>query len=69
MNMTASTLMWSVVFGSLGAGYCMYGYRQRAWLPGVCGVLLIVLPYLVTQAYALVAVCTLVAAAPFFVRR
>ncbi|MBI5720360.1 MAG: hypothetical protein HZC37_22010 [Burkholderiales bacterium] len=66
--MTASALIWSVVFGSLGAGYCLYGVRQRAPVPALCGTALIVLPYLLSNVYALVAACAVLAVVPFVIR-
>ncbi len=67
--MTTSALLWSVVFGSLGAGYCLYARKQRALVPFVSGAALIVLPYLITNTFALVAVCTAFAAAPFVIKQ
>ena len=67
--MTASVLAWSVLFGSLGAGYCIYGVRQRALIPALCGVGLVALPYLLSNAYVLVGVCVALAAVPFLAKR
>lgn len=66
--MSTSALLWSVLFGSLGASYCLYGLRQRRPVPALSGLALIALPYLVSNAYALVAVCVLLAVAPFVIR-
>ncbi|MFO1269263.1 MAG: hypothetical protein U1F67_22425 [Rubrivivax sp.] len=63
--MSTSALLWSVLFGSLGAGYCVYGVRQRAPVPALCGVALCVLPYILSNTVALVGVSVLLAAAPF----
>ena len=67
--MNSALLLWGVLFGSLGAGYCLYARKQGAVLPGVCGVALIVLPYFLSNVYVLVLVCLGFAAAPFLIRR
>jgi hypothetical protein len=66
--MTTASLLWGVLFGSLGAGYCLYARKQRALIPGVCGVALMVIPYFLSNAYILVAVCLVVAVAPFLIK-
>jgi hypothetical protein len=67
--MTTSALLWSVLFGSLGAGYCLYARKQRALVPFISGAALIVLPYFISSTFVLVAVCTAFAAAPFVIRQ
>ena len=60
--------MWGVLFGAIGLGYFVYGKKQRAVVPLVCGVALMVLPYLVSGAWLLVALGAAIAAVPYFVR-
>ena len=67
--MNAASLLWGVLFGSIGAGYCLYAKKQQALIPGICGVALIVLPYFLSNTYVLVLVCLGVAAAPLLIRR
>ena len=50
MNM--ATLLWGVIFGSIGAGYLLYGKRQSAPVPLLCGLALCVFPYFVSSAGA-----------------
>lgn len=66
--MNTSLLFLGLIFGSLGAGYCVYGKRQRALVPFVCGVALIVVPYFMTNALALTGAAVALAAVPFFVK-
>ena len=66
--MSTSLLFLGLLFGSLGAGYCVYGRRQRALVPFVAGVLLIGIPYFIASVTALIAVGVVLAAVPFFVR-
>lgn len=67
--MTASLLLWSVLFGSLGLGYFVYGKKQGALMPLLCGVALMVFPYFITNIWLLVGVGALLAALPYFFRR
>ncbi len=48
MNLLDSNLLFaSLVWGSIGVGYCIYGKRQQAIFPLVAGVLMIVASYVV----------------------
>ncbi len=64
-SMTSAGLMWSVLFGSLGAGYLVYGRKQRAWVPAVCGAALIAFPYVVTGTFLMVLIGVILAVLPF----
>lgn len=66
--MSTASLLWSVLFGSIGAGYCLYARKQRALVPFVCGAALIGMPYLVSSTWLLVLVCAVFAVAPFVYR-
>ncbi|MET0519822.1 MAG: hypothetical protein ABW005_13445 [Burkholderiaceae bacterium] len=67
-GLDTATLMWGVLFGSLGAGYFLYGRKQRAVVPLVCGLLLIVFPYFVTNTLLMVLVGAALVATPYFWR-
>ncbi|MGB6010792.1 MAG: hypothetical protein WBI57_05950 [Desulfobacterales bacterium] len=43
MNST-STLMWGMIFGSIGLGFFVYGKKQKAVIPLISGIGLIVVP-------------------------
>lgn len=64
--MTPSLLYLGMFFGCLGMGYCVYGRRQRALIPFLCGLLLIVVPYFISNSFVLVAAGVALAALPFF---
>ena len=66
--MTASTLLWGVLFGSVGTGYFVYGKKQRRLVPLLCDIALIVLPYLVTNTWPLILSGVAIAALPYFVK-
>lgn len=67
-TMSTATLLWSVLFGAVGAGYALYGRKQRTPIPFVCGLVLMLLPYLIFNAWALCAAGLLVMALPYFFR-
>ena len=66
--MSTSLLLWGLLFGSLGAGYFVYGKKQGAVVPLICGIALIVFPYFVTNTILLVLIGLALAAVPYFVR-
>ena len=61
-------LLWGLLFGSIGLGFFIYGRNQRAVVPLVCGVALMVFPYLVSNVVLLVGIGALLIAIPFFFR-
>ncbi|MCY4755770.1 hypothetical protein [Pelomonas aquatica] len=67
--MNASLLLWGVAFGSLGLGYFIYGKKQGAVVPLLCGLGLMVFPYFIVNAWLLVGVGVGLAALPYFLRR
>lgn len=66
--MDTSTLLWSVLFGAIGAGYFVYGKKQRAWVPLCCGLALMVFPYFIANVWLLVGVGALLCGLPYFYR-
>ena len=65
--MTA-VLLWGLLFGSIGLGYFIYGKKQRAVVPLVCGLGLMIFPYFVPNTMLLVGVGALLIAVPYFLR-
>ncbi len=63
-----SQLLWMVLFGAIGLGYLTYGRRQKAIVPLVIGVALILVPYFIPSLYLLLGVCALLVVIPYFVR-
>ena len=66
--MNPSSLLWGVLFGSVGLGYFIYGKRQRAPVPLLSGVALMVFPYFISNSTLLVLAGVALAAIPYFVR-
>ena len=61
-------ILWCLLFGSSGLGFFMYGRRQRAVVPLVCGLALMIYPYFVSSTVLLVAIGAALMALPWFVR-
>jgi hypothetical protein len=66
--LNASTLLWGVLFGSIGFGFFLYGKKQRAIVPLVCGLALMVFPYFVSGTGLLIVIGIALMAIPYFVR-
>ncbi len=66
--MNESWLLWGLLFGSIGLGFFMYGRKQKAVVPLVCGLALMIFPYFVTSTVLLVAIGVALIAVPYFVR-
>jgi hypothetical protein len=63
-----AAILWSVLFGAIGFGYFIYGRKQTSPVPLVCGVALMVFPYFVPNAWAMVLVGAAIMAVPYFVQ-
>jgi len=61
-------ILWGLLFGSIGLGFFVYGKNQKAIVPFVCGLTLMVFPYFVSGTLALLAVGVLLMAIPYFIR-
>jgi hypothetical protein len=61
-------LVWGMLFGAIGLGYFVYGKRQSALLPLLCGIGLMVFPYFVTGTLWLLLVGAALMAAPWYWR-
>ena len=66
--MSTSLLFWGLLFGSVGFGFLIYGKKQKALVPLVCGLVLMVFPYFISNTILLVAIGVALIAIPYFVR-
>lgn len=66
--MNESWLLWGLLFGSIGLGFFVYGRKQKAAVPMVCGLALMVFPYFISNTIVLVAIGAMLIAVPYFVR-
>ena len=66
--MNESWLLWGLLFGSIGLGFFVYGRKQKAAVPMVCGLALMIFPYFISNTIVLVAIGAMLIAVPYFVR-
>ncbi len=65
---SGTTLLVSVLFSSIGAGYFLYGRKQAQIIPLLTGIALCVYPYFLSNGYAIVIVGLLLTALPWLIR-
>ena len=65
---SGATLLVSVLFSSIGAGYFLYGRKQARVIPLLTGIALCVYPYFLSNGYAIVIVGLLLTALPWLIR-
>ncbi len=66
--MDTASLLWGLLFGSIGLGYFVYGKNQKALVPALCGLALMVFPYFISSTLLMVIVGAALMAIPWFVR-
>jgi hypothetical protein len=67
-SLNTSSLLWGLLFGSIGIGFFVYGKRQKAVVPLVCGLALMAFPYFVSNTILLITIGVALVALPYFVR-
>jgi predicted membrane protein len=68
MRLDTSSLLWGLLFGSIGLGFLIYGRKQRAVVPLVCGLALMIYPYFISNTVLLIAIGIVLIAVPYFLR-
>lgn len=66
--MNAATLLWGVLFSSIGLGYFLYGRKQRSVVPFLCGIALMGYSYFLDNTLVIVVVGSALTAIPYFIR-
>lgn len=64
----ATTLMWGIIFGSIGLGFFVYGKKQKAVVPLLCGIGLMLFPYFISNTLLLVLSGVVVVVVPFMIK-
>ena len=67
--MDTASLLWGLLFGSIGFGFFLYGKKQSKPVPLLCGIGLMIFPYFVSNNFALVLIGAVLLAIPYFIRR
>jgi len=55
----ANFLLASLIWGSIGVGYCIYGKREQSWVPMARGVPMVAGSYLIGSAVVMSLICAL----------
>lgn len=63
-----SILIWGVIFGSIGLGFFVYGKKQKAIIPLLSGIGLMVVPYFISNMYILILSGIVLAALPYIIK-
>jgi hypothetical protein len=63
-----TTLIFSMIFGSVGIGYFIYGKKQGKFIPLWTGVALNVFPYLMSNVYEMVIIGVILTGLPWFIK-
>jgi len=66
--LSTSSIFWGLLFGSIGLGFFLYGKKQQAIVPLLCGLGLMIFPYFVSNTILLVAIGIALSALPYFFR-
>ncbi len=60
--------MWGIIFGSIGLGFFVYGKKQKSFIFLFSGIGLMVVPYLISNLYALILSGIVLAVLPYFIK-
>mgnify|MGYP000040488392 CR=1 FL=1 len=66
--MDINTMLWGLLFGSIGFGYFIYGKKQSHPVAKYTGIVLMIYPYFITDNVALVIVGVILLLLPKFVK-
>lgn len=66
--LNTASLLWGVLFGSVGFGFFLYGRKQKAVVPLICGLALMAFPYFISNVVLLVVIGVALIAVPYFVK-
>ena len=61
-------MLCCLLFSSIGFGFLIYGKKQKHLPTLICGSVLLISPYLITNTYLLVFLGVIVTAIPYFWR-
>jgi len=65
---STSTIYWGLLFGSIGLGFFIYGKKQKAIFPLICGIGLIIVPYFISNVLLLILSGIAIMALAYFIR-
>lgn len=66
--MDTTQLLLGILFSSIGLGYFLYGKKQKVLIPLLCGLILMIFPYLISNTTAFIFIGIVVSILPYFIR-
>jgi len=63
-----ATIMWGLVFGSIGVGYFIYGKKQKQGIALFSGIALCALPYIVSNVLLMIIIGIALMVLPFYIK-
>jgi predicted membrane protein len=69
VDMNTAAILWGVLFSSIGIGLFIYGKKQQAMVPRVCGLILMIYPFFISSTLLTVIIGAVFTAIPYFIRR
>jgi hypothetical protein len=63
-----TTLLFGMIFGSIGFGYFVYGKKQQKFIPMAAGVGLCSYPYFVSNVYLMIGIGVILTVLPWLIR-
>ena len=63
-----TSIIWGVLFGSIGMGYLIYGRKQRRGIVLLSGAVLCAFPYFVSNVFLMILIGIVIMALPYFVK-
>ncbi|MFQ5453786.1 MAG: hypothetical protein ACE5D6_06330 [Candidatus Zixiibacteriota bacterium] len=63
-----STIIWGVLFGSIGMGYIIYGRKQKKGIALLSGIVLSIFPYFFSNLFVIIFIGIVLMLLPYFIR-
>jgi hypothetical protein len=67
--MTTSSIIFGLLFGTIGLGFFIYGKKQQEFVSLCCGIALMAFPYFVTNTILLCVIGVVLICIPFLYAR
>lgn len=64
--MRTSSIILSMLFSSIGVGYCIYGRKQQKFIALFSGIVMCVFPYFIQNVFLSIVIGLVLMALPFF---
>lgn len=66
--MDTATLLWGLIFSSIGFAYFIYGKKQKRGVPFASGIGMMIFPYFISNTYLIVIIGIVLLALPYYFR-